>query len=157
LSVRKRSIKKSNNNFIIDPFYSGKMKHILAVAISLFLTILFYFLGFYGRSQLGMCGISSTRKSDIQIYFPILQLSISIGFLISAFLTFRYFKKHIIHGSSLHRRQFIENLMITKFVVGMSIFLILFSAALILLYYNCIYPRPLFLIWATVFNFTKIM
>lgn len=118
------------------------MKHIIALSFSLISTAILYFVDFYGLTQLGVCGVTSTRKSDIQIYFPILQLTISCGFLVSAFLTFRYFKKHVISGNALNRRQYIENLMITKFVVGMSVFLILFSTALIALYYNCISPRP---------------
>ena len=118
------------------------MKHFIAFGFSLMSTAILFFVDFYGLTQLGVCGVTSTRKSDLQIYFPILQLSISVGFLISAFLTFRYFKSHMISGNALNRRQYIENLMITKFVVGMSIFLILFSIALVILYYNCINPRP---------------
>jgi hypothetical protein len=46
--------------------------------------------------------------------------------------------------------------MMSRFVIGMSIILALFSTAMLVLYFNCLHPQPLMLIWATVFNLSKL-
>jgi hypothetical protein len=57
---------------------------------------------------------------------------------------------------ALNRRKYEENELMTRFVIGMSIILALFSIAMLVLYLNCLNPKPIMLVWATVFNMTKL-
>jgi hypothetical protein len=110
----------------------------------------------YGLSQFGFCSITSTRNSDTQVYFPIVVLTFSITFVCFAYFTYRYFRYHMPDVVALNRRKYEENGVMSRFVIGMSIILVLFGIATLALYLNCLNPNPLMLIWATVFNLTKL-
>lgn len=112
--------------------------------------------GWYGLTQFGFCSISSTRNSEKQIYFPVVEVSFSAAFVCFAFFAYRYYRKHMPEGPALNRRKFEENTVMSRFVIGMSIILLLFATATLVLYLNCLSPRPLMLLWATVFNLSRL-
>lgn len=114
-------------------------------------------LDWYGLSQFGFCTVVSTRNNYQQVYFPIIDLSFSLMFVCFAFFTYRYFRVHMPEGVALNRRKFEENGVMTRFVIGMSIILVVFSVATLVLYLNCLDPNPLMLIWASIFNLTKLV
>ena len=45
----------------------------------------------------------------------------------------------------------------SRFVIGMSVILALYSIAELAIYMNCLDPKPLMIIWATIFNFAKLI
>ena len=91
------------------------------------------------------------------MYFPVIELAFAVGFVVFAIFAYRYFKQHMPEGVALNRRKYEENELMSRFVIGMSIILALFSIAELAIYMNCLNPKPLMLIWATIFNFAKLI
>jgi hypothetical protein len=60
----------------------------------------------FGLTQFGFCSITSTRNSDTQIYFPILELSFAIFFVIVAIYSRSFFLKYMPEGEALNKRKF---------------------------------------------------
>ena len=83
----------------------------------------------------------------------------SFGFILFAAVTYRYFRKHMPESSALIKRKYEENLLITRFTIGMSIIQCFFSAAMLVLYFNCLSssPNQQILIFATIFNLTRLV
>lgn len=90
-----------------------------------------------GLSQLGICEATATRGGSLQLEFPIFQFAFSVAFVIFSIYTYRYFKSHMPHISALNRRRYEENMLITRFTIGMSIIESLYSLARFSLYLNC--------------------
>lgn len=107
---------------------------------------------------MGICQIASTRNNYQQLYFPVLQLSFSFVFVCFAFVTFRYFKRKMPQGEALNRRKYEENDLISRFTIGMSLILVLFSAAMLVLFLNCLNTDPdgSMMVFATIFNLTRL-
>jgi hypothetical protein len=45
----------------------------------------------------------------------------------------------------------------SRFVIGMSVIMLLFATASLVLYLNCLSPNPGLLIWTTIFNFARLV
>ena len=82
------------------------MKHIIALVISGLIVMFVGIFNWYGLTQFGFCSITSTRNSDTQIYFPILELSIAIFFVIVAIYSRSFFLKYMPEGEALNKRKF---------------------------------------------------
>ncbi len=59
-------------------------------------------------------------------------------------------------GVALNRRKFEENGVMSRFVIGMSIILLILAASTFGLYLNCLSPNPAMLVWATIFDFCRL-
>ncbi len=98
--------------------------------------------GWIGLSQFGICEVTATRNNYKKIYLPIIRLAFSFLFVSLSFVTYHYFKKHMPQGESLNRRKYQENEVVTRFTIGMSIILALFSVAMTLIFFNCLNSHP---------------
>lgn len=61
-------------------------------------------------------------------------------------------------GESLNRRKYEENEVILRFIIGESVIVVLFAIATLIIFINCqnAAPNPLIMIFATIFNLTRI-
>lgn len=79
----------------LDRWFENNLKHLIPIGITTISTIFIGVFKWYGLTQLGFCSVTSTRNSDLQIYFPIVQLSFSLAFVGFALFAYRYHRRYM--------------------------------------------------------------
>lgn len=96
-----------------------------------------YFEDRFGINLFGLCGDSNLRDNKIYWFDPVFNVSLTTIYLIIAFYTYFYFKKHMPVSDGLVKRIYHENQAISFFVIVETILIGLFDASMNIVYFNC--------------------
>lgn len=114
----------------------------LALLIALVGTAGLYFGDLLGLNIYGLCSVSFIRSPGISLVPIACMLVIVLVFMFVGLFSIRYFRRHMPNTVGLRSKKYKESRLLTIYIVGYSIFLIVLLVINILELHNCRQPNP---------------